>query len=127
MSKPELKAAENPEHAPVESLLRQFFKSELPHPWPAWQAPARAVVTPVPQAQPAPRLFTSHFALAASVAMMAFGLWVVSDHLGQYHPSQIPGAKVGFRDPDTRKEELKNKAEKAQHDRATDPTNSHQR
>ena len=53
----------------LEEVLQTFFHSELPHPWPAFVAPAPTVRLPLRR-----RLFTSNrLALAASIALLLLG------------------------------------------------------
>ena len=58
----------------VDKLLRSFFQSEMPDPWPSLEAPApRTLALP---ARPAPArgsLFRSRLALAASIALLIGG------------------------------------------------------
>ena len=63
----------------VDSILRQFFRSAMPDPWPAWKAPAEKVAV-LPQSSRRP-LFWSRFALAASVALLlASQLWLAKSY-----------------------------------------------
>jgi hypothetical protein len=58
----------------IDGLLRAFFRAEVPHPWPAWKAPATPRSTaPDRTAPPRQALWRSRFALAASVAVLALG------------------------------------------------------
>jgi len=66
----------------LDGLLRKFFKSQLPHPWPAPQVPSS--VTPS-QLRPASgrSLTRSRWALAASVALLLFGSWLLPNRFSQ--------------------------------------------
>jgi hypothetical protein len=55
----------------IDGLLRAFFRAEVPHPWPAWKAPAAPQTTPVRPAPSRPAPWRSRLALAASVALLA--------------------------------------------------------
>lgn len=59
----------------VDDLLRRFFKSEMPDPWPEVRVPA----TPRPILEPARPRWTvrmhRHFALAAAILFSVFGYW----------------------------------------------------
>jgi len=74
----------------VDGLLREFFQAALPHPWPAFQQPMRA---PLPLARPtgSRRRFRSSLALAASVAILALGLGLLSGKFADRTPSTIRG------------------------------------
>jgi hypothetical protein len=55
----------------IDGLLRAFYRAQLPHPWPAWKAPAAPSRTTPVRPAPRPALWRSRFALAASVALLA--------------------------------------------------------
>src|SRR6516164_7032775 len=54
----------------IDGLLRAYFRAEMPHPWPTFQAPV-----PLQEARPLRRfsLMRSRLALAASVALIILG------------------------------------------------------
>jgi len=59
----------------VDQLLQAFFRAEMPSPWPEMKVPAE------PPARITPRtrsLVRSRWALAASVALLAIGPWLVA-------------------------------------------------
>jgi hypothetical protein len=74
----------------LDTLLRAFFQSELPHPWPALplpetEAPARPVVPFTPPAASHPWVpVHSRLALAASVGLLLAGSWFLA---GQFQPA----------------------------------------
>ena len=77
---------------PIDALLTSFFKAEMPHPWPAFKAPARAVTPP-------PSWFArsrSKVALAASIALLAVISYWLSGRAPDYAPvmTSTPGAGV---------------------------------
>jgi hypothetical protein len=55
----------------IDGLLRAFYRAQVPHPWPAWKAPAAGPRTVPVLPAPRPALWRSRFALAASVALLA--------------------------------------------------------
>jgi hypothetical protein len=62
----------------LDVLLRNFFRAEMPDPWPTLKAPVEATLPP---ARPMPRRWTfirSKLALAASVALLMAGSWYLS-------------------------------------------------
>jgi hypothetical protein len=66
----------------VDDLLRAFFRSEMPDPWPAWSPskPPASLPTPAPRPRLRP-LFRSRFTLAASVAILLIGqLWLLGSY-----------------------------------------------
>lgn len=63
---------DNPE---LDVLLRNYFRSEMPDPWPAFQAPAIARFSP-PARRWAP--VRSKLALAASIGLLMIGSWCLS-------------------------------------------------
>jgi len=81
----------SPADEELEGLLRSFFRDELPHPWPALNPPAAAIL-PLPQTaghRPA-ALSRSQVALAASVALLFGGqAWLYHSH--QAEESSTPG------------------------------------
>jgi hypothetical protein len=66
----------------VDGVLRAFFKGQVPAPWPALKAPDVVVTT----AKGWP-MMRSRLALAASVALLALGLSLVS---GAFHGRTNP-------------------------------------
>jgi hypothetical protein len=64
----------------VDRRLRAFFRAQMPDPWPSLEASAPRPAT-IPFAQPPRRggLFRSRLALAASVALLAMGLFAVAE------------------------------------------------
>lgn len=88
----------------LDGLLRSFFRSQLPDPWPAPPRP-RAEVVPL-LTRPAPSRWTlarSRFALAASVAVLVTCLWALAGKFaanpGAGLVSPLPGTVTGERDP----------------------------
>jgi hypothetical protein len=83
----------------LDGLLRAFFRSEMPEPWPTMPVPEVAPVLPMkPRAMPSRRpLFRSRLALAASVALFLLGSWLLSGSFSQLTndgPSPVsPSAK----------------------------------
>jgi len=63
-----------PGNGDVEGLLRRFFRSEMPHPWPECEASAQARETPPPSRFRA----LARLALAASVVLFVFGYLAVA-------------------------------------------------
>jgi hypothetical protein len=64
----------------VDRALSDFFKSEMPNPWPALKLPeAEKSASPLPFRRPARSLLRSRLALAASILLMLLGsLFVAS-------------------------------------------------
>lgn len=67
-------------HDELDQTLRAFYRSEMPHPWPALQLP---VVSETPLSLPHARrqrrpLWNSRFALAASIALLLLGSLLLS-------------------------------------------------
>jgi hypothetical protein len=76
----------------LDTLLRAFFQSEMPHPWPALSLPeteeqARPVVPFTPAASHPWVPVHSRLALAASVGLLLAGSWFLA---GQFQPAD-PG------------------------------------
>ena len=71
---------DTPEGGEVDQLLRAFYRAEMPNPWPSFQAPAEApMVLPFPAPPVRRALWTSsRLALAASIAVLAGGVWLLS-------------------------------------------------
>ena len=69
---------------PLDAALADYFRSEMPHPWPA--APAPAAPAPA-RRDPARR---ARYTLAASVAALAGACWLLSNGPG---PAAGPGAR----------------------------------
>jgi len=60
----------------LDDLLRAFFRSEMPEPWPAMPVPEEPpALLPMPARK---SLFRSRLALAASVAFLLVGPWMLS-------------------------------------------------
>jgi hypothetical protein len=66
-----------PEGDEIDQTLRAFFKAQMPDPWPSFEAPPSPSVLPFvpPQRSSALR---RRLALAASVAVLAAGGWLLS-------------------------------------------------
>lgn len=77
----------------LDGLLSAFFRSELPHPWPRPEVPDEQPSLPLKvtrlgdRARPALR---SRFALAASVALILAGSWLLS---GGFEELATPGTR----------------------------------
>src|SRR5262245_15171542 len=68
-------------HGDLDRLLSDFFRSEMPHPWPELTIPDEQPRTlPLPARKPMPRRssWRSRFALAASIALLLAGGWFLS-------------------------------------------------
>ncbi len=63
----------------LDGLLRKFFKSQLPQPWPAPQA--RVSVTSSKRYAVGRSLVRGRWALAASVALLFLGSWLLPNRL----------------------------------------------
>jgi hypothetical protein len=76
----------------VDGLLRAFFRSEMPEPWPAMPVPEETpAVLPLPM--PARKsLFRSRLALVASVAFLLVGPWLLS---GSFKELTIDRSRAG--------------------------------
>lgn len=69
----------------LEGLLRDFFHSEMPEPWPTMKAPVSLRKTAAPASSRwAP--VRSRLALAASVGLLMVGSWTLSSKLPNYNP-----------------------------------------
>jgi hypothetical protein len=69
-----------------ERHLIEFFRGEVPQPWPAAPMPARPTIA-IHHASP---LSGGRFALAASVAALLIGGWLLSGRM----PSPAPGGSL---------------------------------
>ena len=68
----------------LDRLLSDFFRSEMPDPWPEPELPEEQHTLSLP-ARPAPHrrgLLRSRFALAASIALLVGGSWLLSGTFG---------------------------------------------
>ena len=65
----------------VDKILRAFFRRQMPDPWPLMEAPVLRRIAPAAVARPARRwpLLRSRLALAASVALLATGLFLLAE------------------------------------------------
>jgi len=90
----------------LDNLLRAFFQAELPAPWPDAPVPPTApgrpalltLRTPSPSVQVPPRvrlLTRSRLALAASVALMLGGAWILSGSSTPHPEAPIPSFQTG--------------------------------
>jgi len=92
---PHMLSLRNPGLPPeeVDTLLRSFFRAEMPDPWPVLQAPAEEPFRQ--ERQPASRwtALRSRVALAASVALLLLGSWCFSAKAPDYSlpPQDISG------------------------------------
>jgi len=85
-----------PEGDEVDQVLRAFFKAQVPDPWPSFEAPAASSILPfVPSARRSSGL-RRRLALAASVAILAAGGWLLSGKFnGQPAPVGAPSSFPG--------------------------------
>jgi hypothetical protein len=82
----------------LDEVLRAFFRSELPNPWPPLRLPERERSAVPFRSQPRRRWFyNSRFALAASVGLLLIGSAVLSDSLKPANPAPGTGGEVGER------------------------------
>jgi hypothetical protein len=90
----------------LDDVLRDFYRSEMPAPWPARKAPARA--EPMKRPQRLRFRALSRFALAAAVAFLLIGYLA----LASLFPTQQPRPEIrGVTDPFARDIRGKKKAE----------------
>jgi len=62
----------------LDALLGAFYKAQMPTPWPAFPPPARPRTLPLrPQARRPWPVVASRLALAASVALLLLGFWLL--------------------------------------------------
>lgn len=76
----------NPED--LDQLLRSFFRSEMPDPWPTLQAPAVENPTPTWWVRSRSRLV-----LAASVALLLIGSWFLTGSTPDYAAPLVNGPR----------------------------------
>jgi hypothetical protein len=74
----------------LDGLLRAFYQSEMPHPWPSPPRPASRATDR--RASRGPSLFRSRLALAASVALLLLGCLLLPGRLG---PATKPEDDLG--------------------------------
>jgi hypothetical protein len=60
-------------HNTIDDTLRDFYRSEMPDPWPTMRAPARTLPLPKRTARPVWLRSLSRLAVAASIAMLLIG------------------------------------------------------
>ena len=79
----------------VDRRLRAFFKAQMPDPWPSLEAPAPRRPATIPFVEPPRRggLFRSRLALAASVALLATGLFALAEAF-QGRPPSLAGPVI---------------------------------
>jgi hypothetical protein len=84
----------------VDGLLREFFQSEMPDPWPALRTPARVTLS-FDRPSSWRRRFRSSLALAASLLVLALGLGLLSGKFSDQSSSGIDGKMpTGMHDKD---------------------------
>jgi len=77
----------------VDAALSDFFKSEVPNPWPALQLPeAEKSASPLPFRRPVRSLLRSRLALAATILLMLLGsLFLASNFAMPPRPEEGTG------------------------------------
>jgi len=60
-------------HNTIDDTLRDFYRSEMPDPWPTMRAPARTLPMPKRTARPVWMRSLSRLAIAASIALLLIG------------------------------------------------------
>ncbi|GIW78719.1 MAG: hypothetical protein KatS3mg105_0526 [Gemmatales bacterium] len=86
----------------VDELLERFFKSEVPSPWPRWQAPVRVCTSATATRQRSEKVHQSRFALAVTLALLFFGSLVLT---GVFRSA--PSEPGGARESDTARQLVK--------------------
>jgi hypothetical protein len=87
-------------HGDLDRLLSDFFRSELPHPWPEAPRPDEQPMTlPLPARKPRPRRssWPSRLALVAAIALLLAGGWFLS---GKFAGLSGPGSVGGHHEAD---------------------------
>jgi hypothetical protein len=72
----------------LDALLRAYFRSEMPEPWPTLQPPADVVPPPARKRWP---MNASRWVLAASVALLLVGQVVLSGKFTDYSSAKADG------------------------------------
>ena len=89
----------------LDSLLRTFYRGEMPHRWPEWKTPQQSVIVPA-RTDSWSGILRSRFALAASIALMILGFVFVSDKTQNGNPLNSNFEKIGIR-PEPTKSRMK--------------------
>jgi len=79
-------------HGDLDRLLSDFFRSEMPHPWPeAPRADEQPTILPLPARKPRPgrSSWPSRLALVAAIALLLAGGWFLS---GKFAGLSGPGS-----------------------------------
>ncbi|HKB38519.1 MAG TPA: hypothetical protein VKD72_18900 [Gemmataceae bacterium] len=96
-------------HGDLDRLLSDFFRSEMPHPWPEAPRPdEQPTILPLPARKPRPRrsAWRSRLALAAAIALLLAGGWFLSGkfaglsgpgYFGGHHEATPSGDAPGKR------------------------------
>jgi hypothetical protein len=87
----------------LEVLLRNYFRSEIPDPWPTMKAPVARVAPPPARSVGRWAPVRSRLALAASVGFLMVGSWCLSSRLENYNPGTIDAGMTGPNTADTSK------------------------
>jgi hypothetical protein len=76
----------------LDVFLGAFFKGEMPAPWPAFQPPAATRTLPLPRraARKPRQVFGSRFALAAAVALLLLGGWLLGGRFSTIAEPSLP-------------------------------------
>jgi hypothetical protein len=78
----------------LDDLLRAFFRSQMPHSWPAPRQPAaRVAPSPRPSA-PRRSLNRSRWALAASIGLLLVGSFSLPGRLTPSNSEAVPGGPM---------------------------------
>ena len=81
----------------LDRLLRVFFRSEMPEPWPVLEPPAEQSFRSLPLAPRRRPLLRSRFALAASLLFLLFGALYLSGKFANFAlvPTDVgPGNRI---------------------------------
>jgi hypothetical protein len=75
----------------LDGLLRAFFRSQIPHPWPALRTPRMRASSAARPASSRGSLIRSRYALAASVTLLLLGSLFLPGRLTRnLEPSNVP-------------------------------------
>ena len=87
----------------IDETLRDFYRSEMPDPWPTMRAPARTLPMPKRTARPVWLRSLSRLAVAASIALLLVGYLALAslfprDNAGSAGGLNQVGGEIGSRE-----------------------------
>jgi hypothetical protein len=99
ITKPPSEARQGRSSNDVDGVLRDFFRSSMPDPWPACPRPSQSIL-PMQRVSAWKQRIRPVLALAASLLLIALGAGIVSGRFSTQSSGLLKGDSISNRDPE---------------------------